>query len=52
MMAKNNLMKKLIGMNIFQWSTIFSYICHALDTPVPIIAGHGQLANAVRRRIT
>ena len=26
MMAKNNLMKKLIGMNIFQWSIIFYYI--------------------------
>ena len=26
MMAKNNLMKKLIGMNIFQWSIILFYI--------------------------
>ena len=26
MMAKNNLMKKLIGMNIFQWSIILYYI--------------------------
>jgi multicomponent Na+:H+ antiporter subunit C len=25
-MAKNNLMKKLIGMNIFQWSIILFYI--------------------------
>ncbi len=26
MMAKNNMMKKLIGMNIFQWSIILFYI--------------------------
>jgi multicomponent Na+:H+ antiporter subunit C len=26
MMGKNNLMKKLIGMNIFQWSIILFYI--------------------------
>ncbi len=26
MMAKNNLMKKLIGMNIFQWSIILFYV--------------------------
>ena len=26
MMAKNNLMKKLIGMNIFQWAIILFYI--------------------------
>ena len=26
MMVKNNLMKKLIGMNIFQWSIILFYI--------------------------
>lgn len=26
MMAKNNLMKKLIGMNIFQWSIILFYL--------------------------
>ena len=26
MMAKNNLMKKLIGMNIFQWAIILYYI--------------------------
>lgn len=26
MMAKNNLLKKLIGMNIFQWSIILFYV--------------------------
>ena len=50
MMAKNNLMKKLIGMNIFQWSIIFYYISigSKRGATVPIIAGHGQLANAVQ----
>jgi multicomponent Na+:H+ antiporter subunit C len=39
MMAKNNLMKKLIGMNIFQWSIILFYISIASKkaATIPII---------------
>ncbi len=39
MMAKNNLMKKLIGMNIFQWSIILFYISigSKYGATVPII---------------
>ena len=50
MMAKNNLMKKLIGMNIFQWSIIFYYISigSKRGATVPIIAAHGHLAHAVQ----
>jgi multicomponent Na+:H+ antiporter subunit C len=46
MMAKNNLMKKLIGMNIFQWSIILYYISigSKKGATIPIIAA----ADAVR----
>ncbi len=39
MMAKNNLMKKLIGMNIFQWSIILFYISIGIKRggTVPVI---------------
>ena len=51
MIAKNNLMKKIIGMNIFQTSIILFYISTAFkhDKSIPIIAiGHNtpELANA------
>jgi multicomponent Na+:H+ antiporter subunit C len=41
MMAKNNLMKKLIGMNIFQWSIILFYISIGIKKggTVPVIMG-------------
>ncbi len=45
MMAKNNLMKKLIGMNIFQWAVILFFISIGAKkgATVPIIAGaHGD----------
>lgn len=45
MMAKNNLMKKLIGMNIFQWAVILFFISIGAKkgATVPIIAGvHGH----------
>jgi multicomponent Na+:H+ antiporter subunit C len=45
MMAKNNLMKKLIGMNIFQWSIILYFISIGAKrgAQIPIVAGgHGQ----------
>ncbi len=45
MMAKNNLLKKLIGMNIFQWALIFYFISIAAKkgATVPIIPGvHGH----------
>jgi multicomponent Na+:H+ antiporter subunit C len=40
MMAKNNLMKKLIGMNIFQWAIILFYISIGAKrgATIPIIA--------------
>ena len=40
MMAKNNLMKKLIGMNIFQWAIILFYISIGAKKggTIPIIA--------------
>jgi multicomponent Na+:H+ antiporter subunit C len=39
MIAKNNLMKKLIGMNIFQWSIILFYISIGakIGATVPVI---------------
>jgi multicomponent Na+:H+ antiporter subunit C len=43
MMAKSNLMKKLIGMNIFQWSIILFYVsigCKKGGTVPVIIGGH------------
>lgn len=45
MMAKNNLMKKLIGMNIFQWSIILYFISIGAKrgASVPIVPGvHGH----------
>jgi multicomponent Na+:H+ antiporter subunit C len=46
MMAKNNLMKKLIGMNIFQWAIILYYISigSKRGATIPIIAGHAARA--------
>lgn len=43
MMAKSNLMKKLIGMNIFQWALIFYFISTGAKKggTVPIISEHG-----------
>ncbi|RLB05390.1 MAG: NADH-quinone oxidoreductase subunit J [Deltaproteobacteria bacterium] len=45
MMTKNNLMKKLIGMNIFQWAIILYFISIGAKRggSVPIIpGGHGH----------
>jgi multicomponent Na+:H+ antiporter subunit C len=45
MMTKNNLMKKLIGMNIFQWAIILFFISVGAKrgATVPIITGaHGH----------
>jgi multicomponent Na+:H+ antiporter subunit C len=45
MMAKNNLMKKLIGMNIFQWAIILFFISIGAKrgATVPIVIGvHGH----------
>lgn len=46
MMAKNNLMKKLIGMNIFQWSIILYYISigSKKGATIPIITGEAARA--------
>src|SRR6056297_3622470 len=43
MMAKNNLVKKIIGMNIFQTAVILFYVSIATkhDASIPII-GHGH----------
>ena len=48
MMAKNNLMKKLIGMNIFQWSIILFYISigSKKGATIPII--DASLHSAIR----
>jgi multicomponent Na+:H+ antiporter subunit C len=50
MMVKNNLMKKLIGMNIFQWSIILFFISIGAKkgATIPIIETHGVLNHAVR----
>lgn len=51
MMAKNNLMKKLIGMNIFQWSIILYYISIGVKKggTVPIIMDtHSAAGQAIR----
>ncbi len=48
MMAKNNLMKKLIGMNIFQWAIILYFISIGAKrgAQIPIVVGaHGQGEN-------
>jgi multicomponent Na+:H+ antiporter subunit C len=49
MMAKNNLMKKLIGMNIFQWAIIFYFISIGAkrNATIPIISEHGTAHHAV-----
>jgi multicomponent Na+:H+ antiporter subunit C len=50
MIAKNNLIKKIIGMNIFQTSIILFYISTAFKkgASIPIIAhGHGNEHHAV-----
>jgi multicomponent Na+:H+ antiporter subunit C len=44
MMAKRNLVKKLIGLNIFQWSIILYFICIGAKRggTIPIVeGGHG-----------
>jgi multicomponent Na+:H+ antiporter subunit C len=49
MMAKKNLMKKLIGMNIFQWAIILFYISMGSKegATIPIIAGHGSAEHVI-----
>jgi len=45
MMAKKNLVKKLVGMNIFQWSIILFYVSIGAKegATIPIIeGGHGD----------
>ena len=45
MMTKNNLMKKLIAMNVFQWAVIFYFISIGAKRggSVPIVpGGHGH----------
>ena len=51
MMAKNNLMKKLIGMNIFQWAIILFYVSIGSKKggTVPIIIDpHGTAQHIIR----
>ncbi len=50
MMVKNNLMKKLIGMGIFQWAIIFYFmsISAKKGATVHIISGHGDVQHVVR----
>ena len=50
MMVKNNLMKKLIGMNIFQWSIILFFISIGVKkgATIPIIETHSVLNQAVK----
>jgi multicomponent Na+:H+ antiporter subunit C len=50
MMAKNNLMKKLIGMNIFQWAIILYYISIGSKKggTIPIIETESALQHTVR----
>ena len=53
MMTKNNLMKKLIGMNIFQWAIILFFISIGAKrgATIPIIAGtHGHDTQAIVAR--
>lgn len=53
MIAKNNLVKKLVGMNIFQTAIILFYISigYKKDATIPIIenahGGHGHTAHAI-----
>ncbi|MDI6777021.1 MAG: cation:proton antiporter subunit C [Syntrophales bacterium] len=50
MMAKNNLMKKLIGMGIFQWAIIFYFMSIGAKkgATTHIISGHGATQHIVR----
>ena len=53
MMTKNNLMKKLIGMNIFQWAIILFFISIGAKrgATVPVIAGgHGHDTHTIVAR--
>lgn len=49
MIAKNNLVKKIIGMNIFQTAIILFYISIATKrgASIPIIHGHGGHGHAI-----
>lgn len=49
MMAKGNLIKKLIGMSIFQWAIIFYFmsISAKKGATVHIVGGHGAHTHAV-----
>lgn len=54
MMAKGNLMKKLIGMNVLQWAIIFFFISIGAKKKgtVPIVAGlHGHQGPVVAEAI-
>ena len=48
MIAKNNLVKKLVGMNIFQWSIILFFVSlgskHGGRIPILTNVGHGHHA--------
>jgi multicomponent Na+:H+ antiporter subunit C len=46
MMAKRHLVKKLIGMNIFQWSIILFFVSIGAKAggTIPIVEGHGAEA--------
>jgi multicomponent Na+:H+ antiporter subunit C len=50
MMAKNNLMKKLIGMGIFQWAIIFYFmsISAKKGATLQIVSGHGAAYHVAR----
>jgi len=49
MMAKGNLMKKLIGMNIFQWSIILFFVSISAKrgATIPILGGHGAVHDII-----
>ncbi len=49
MMAKSNLMKKLIGMGIFQWAIIFYFmsISAKKGATIHIVGGHGAHTAAI-----
>ncbi|MDY6935858.1 MAG: cation:proton antiporter subunit C [Spirochaetota bacterium] len=49
MMAKGNLMKKLIGMNIFQWSIILFFVSIGAKkgATVPVLGGHGAVHDVI-----
>lgn len=50
MMAKNNLMKKLIGMGIFQWAIIFYFMSIGAKrgATIHIVSGHHGAYEAMR----